>query len=105
MCDRLFRKQYFRERKIKMKLKNGYILRKVANSYVVVALGEAAKERNVVITLNETGAFLWEKLSEECNEDTLTDALLLEYDIDEGTARADVKAFMKKIIDEGLAQE
>lgn len=88
-----------------MKLKNGYILRKVANSFVVVALGEATKERNVMITLNETGAFLWGKLAEECDEDTLVKALLEEYDTDENTARADVRAFMKKVREEGLAQE
>lgn len=87
-----------------MKLKNGYILRKVANSFVVVALGDAAKERNIMISLNETGAFLWEKLSEECDEDTLVKALLEEYDTDENTARADVRAFMKKVREEGLAQ-
>lgn len=40
-----------------MKIKNGFILRNVSDAYVVVAVGEAAKDFNGMITLNETGAF------------------------------------------------
>ena len=42
-----------------MKLKEGFVLRKVADTYVVVAVGAEAKKHNVMITLNETGEFIW----------------------------------------------
>ena len=42
-----------------MKIKEGFILREVAGNYIVVAVGSAVKQFNGVITLNETGAFLW----------------------------------------------
>ena len=47
-----------------MKIKNGFILRNVSDAYVVVAVGEAAKDFNGMITLNETGAFLWKTLAD-----------------------------------------
>ena len=42
-----------------MKIKENYMLRKVADCYVVVPIGEAVAEFNGMINLNEVGAFLW----------------------------------------------
>ncbi len=80
-----------------MKIKDGFILREVADSYLVVAVGEAVKQFNGVINLNETGAFLWKLLEKGCDEKGLKDALLAEYDVDEETAAADIKAFVGKL--------
>lgn len=88
-----------------MKLKTGFVLRKVADTYVVVAIGAEAKKHNVMITLNETGALLWEKLSEGADEDSLVKAILEVYDIDEATAKADVNKFIEKIKVEDLIIE
>ena len=85
-----------------MKLKTGFVLRKVADTYVVVAIGAEAKKHNVMITLNETGALLWEKLSEGADEGSLVKAILEVYDIDEATAKADVNKFIEKIKGEDL---
>ncbi len=89
-----------------MKVKNGFILRKVSDTYVVVATGEAAKEFNGMITLNETGAFLWEKLAEGCKDiSELTAKLLDEYDVPEDVATKDVAAFIARIRDAQLIEE
>ena len=50
-----------------------------------------------MITLNDTGAFLWEHLAEDTNESALVAALLAEYDVDEATARNAVNAFVEKL--------
>ena len=81
-----------------MKLKEGFLLRNVSEAYVVVATGEAAKQFNGMITLNATGAFLWEKLTEGCADKTeLVDKLLAEYDVDRALAEKDVDAFVAKL--------
>ena len=85
-----------------MKLKSGFVLRKVADTYVVVAVGAEAKKHNVMITLNETGGLLWNKLTEGTDEEGLVNAILEEYDIDKETAAKDVSAFLAKITGEGL---
>ena len=46
----------------KMKIRDTYILRSVAGENLVVAVG-ANVNFNSVMTLNETGKFLWEKLT------------------------------------------
>jgi len=80
-----------------MKIKSGYLLREVAGNYIVVAIGEEAVDFNGLITVNETGAFLWKKLEEGIDTSELLAALTAEYDVDEKTAVADINAFVEKL--------
>ena len=80
-----------------MKIKQGFMLREVAGNYVVVAIGEASKNFNGVINLNESGAFLWEKLAEGISKEDLLKALLDEYDVPEAIAVRDIDNFISKL--------
>ena len=84
-----------------MKLKEGFLLRQVAGQTVVLPTGDEL-DLNMMITLNDTGAFLWERLQDETTEDALVEALLGEYDVDEATARKSVAAFVQKLNDNGF---
>ena len=84
-----------------MKIKEGFLLRKVAGQTVVLPAG-GDLNMNMMITLNETGAFLWEKLQQETEETALVAALLAEYDVDEATALKCVKNFVEKLNGHGF---
>ena len=84
-----------------MKLKEGFLLRTVAGQTVVLPTGDDL-DLNMMITLNDTGAFLWERLEEETTEDALVQALLAEYDVEEAAARNAVVAFVKQLNDHGF---
>ena len=84
-----------------MKLKQGFILRTVAGEKVGLPSGDEL-DLNMMITLNDTGAFLWERLQSEIDEVALVAALLEEYDVDEATAKNSVAAFVKKLNDNGF---
>lgn len=79
-----------------MKLKDGFILREVAGQTVVVPSGDEL-DLNLMITLNGTGKFLWEKLEQGTDMDALVSAMLAEYDVDEATARKGAEAFVAKL--------
>ena len=81
-----------------MKIKEGFLLRQVAGQTVVLPTGDDL-DLNMMITLNGTGAFLWECLQNETTEEELVKALLAEYDVDESTARECVESFVKKLND------
>lgn len=85
-----------------MRLKDGFLLRKVAGEYVVVPTGDSMVDFKAMISLNETGAFLWEKLSEDITEQQLTELLLSEYDVDEETATSDIDEFVKLLKEKNL---
>lgn len=79
-----------------MKLKDGFLLRSIAGQTVVLPSGSDL-DLSMMITLNETGTFLWERLQQETDEAALVAALLAEYDVDEARAAAAVTAFLKKL--------
>ena len=84
-----------------MKIKEGFLLREVAGQTVVLPVNDDL-DLNMMITLNETGRFLWEQLQKETDEAELVSALLKEYDVDEATAASAVCAFAKKLNDNGF---
>ncbi len=79
-----------------MKIKENFLLRKISDSFVVVPVGDAVVDFSGLINLNESGAFLFERLQKGADEDDLVNALLGEYDVTEEIARADVRGFIKK---------
>lgn len=79
-----------------MKLKTGFILREVAGQVVVLPTGDEL-DLNMMITLNDTGKFLWERLENGADKEELVAALLAEYDVDEETAKAGVDRFVEKL--------
>ena len=86
-----------------MKLKNGFVVREVAGQTVVLPSGSELN-LNMMITLNDTGAFLWKQLEQDRDEAALTAALLAEYDVDEATASAAVAAFVEQLNGHGFLQ-
>lgn len=85
-----------------MKIRDGFVLRQVADATIVVPAGNAAIDFNGMITLNETAAFLWRLLEEETDEEAMVKAMLAEYEVDEETARNGIERFVNKLRDEGL---
>lgn len=87
-----------------MKVKSNLILREIAGSWIIVPVAEMVVEFNGLMNLNESGAFLWKRLAEGAETDELVSGLLEEYDIDEETARADIREFVKLLEEKGLLQ-
>lgn len=80
-----------------MKIKKDFILRKVADSYVVVPVGELTLDFNGIINLNETGAFLFGLLQKGAEREELIEKLLDEYNVSPEKAAADIDIFLEKV--------
>ena len=87
-----------------MKIKEGFIVRTVAGSNIVVPLGEKTVSFNGIMTLNETGCFLWKLLEQGAERDALIRAMTEEYDVTEQVAAADIDTFLNKLEEAGLAE-
>lgn len=85
-----------------MRLKDGFLLRKVAGEYVVVPTGDSMVDFKAMISLNETGAFLWEQLTSDKTEQQLVETLLGEYDVDSKVAELDVAEFVELLREKNL---
>ena len=87
-----------------MKIKSGFVVRKVGGESVVVPVGEMSKKFHGMINLNETGAFLWEFYTAEHTIEEGVNALLAEYEVEREIAQADVEQFVKTIEESGFAE-
>ena len=74
-----------------------FLLRDVAGTLVIVPVGTAVSAFPGMITVNSTGAYLWELLEQEQTEQSLVKALTDKYEVDAQNAGADVAAFLKKL--------
>ena len=80
-----------------MKIKPGYILREVMDIFVIIGVGSEAYTPNEILSLNETGAFLWCILEKGAEKPELVAALQREYDTDPQTAERDVDVFLEML--------
>lgn len=87
-----------------MKIKEDFILRKVADSYVVVPVNILTLDFNGIINLNESGAFLFELLQNGAEREELVNRLLEEYDVTRDRAEADIDSFIKKARDADILE-
>lgn len=80
-----------------MKRSSDFLLREVAGTLVIVPVGAAVSVFPGMITLNATGAYIWELLANDQTVETLVAALVEHYEVDAEKARADVESFVEKL--------
>lgn len=78
-----------------MKVKDNYILKTVAGQHIVVPIGSEAVKFHGMITLNETGRFLFENLKVDIALEALIQKLVDHYDVDLDIATKDVHQFIE----------
>ena len=82
-----------------MRIKEGYVMKKLGAGYVVVTVGQASKDFNGMIRLNPAGAFLWQSILDGADtREKLVRAMLDRYeDLDEATAEGDLDEFLDAV--------
>lgn len=80
-----------------MRRNEGFILRQTADLTIILPVGEASVRFPGMISVNETGAFLWSVLETEHTLQSLTDALLQSYEVEREQAEVDIRAFLDKL--------
>ena len=67
-----------------MKIKEGFVLRQIADQWMAVPIGGMAEKVHGLIALNDTAADIWKILQEDHTEQEVVDILRLSYDSEEG---------------------
>ena len=89
-----------------MKIKKDYVLKKIGYELIIVPINNEAIRFNGIITVNKTGAFLFNILQEsDISFEELIEKVMDHYDVDEGRARNDALAFIKICKDHSLLDE
>ncbi len=82
-----------------MRIKKGFVIKKLGTGYVVVTVGEASKAFNGMIRLNGTGAFLWQSILDGADtREKLVKAMTDRFDgLDAATAAKDLDEFLTAV--------
>lgn len=92
-----------------IRIKKGFLLRKLGEEHMAVAIGEASKDFNGMIRLNTTGTLYWKELEKGTTKEELTAKTLEWFEgVSEETARRDVEEFLNSIavaLDENAADD
>lgn len=87
-----------------MKLKNDLVLRQVADTWAILPLNRDALNFNGMLTLNASGAMLWNVLQQTGDMTAMVDALTAAYEVDRQQAQADVEEFIEKLTEAGCLE-
>ncbi len=84
-----------------MKLKEGFVLRTISGQTVVLPTG-GDLDLGMMIKLNDTGRFIWERLEKGVELDELVEDMLKEYDVSKEKATEYVEQFVQKVKENGF---
>ena len=87
-----------------MRKKENYVLRRVVDTWVILPLAEQTLNFNGMLTLNDSGAMLWEYLEPGCTREDLAQTLTEKYDVSYEQALCDVDEFLEKLLQVGCAE-
>lgn len=88
-----------------MRIKENYKVRKVAGENLIIGQGASHSDMTKVISLNGTALFLWEQLTgKNFTLDEAAALLVDKFGIDGDLARTDVKAWIDRMVAEGVME-
>lgn len=73
-----------------MRLKDDFILHNTGEDFVIIATGEATKNFNGIIKLNNMGGEIISFLSNDISEEEIIKAIVEKYEVEYETAREDI---------------
>ena len=78
-----------------------FIYRKVIEETILVPLNMNVEDMDCIYTLNEIGAFIWEKLETPLSHDQLLQTMLDEFDVAQDVLDADLEVFLGELFEIG----
>ena len=88
-----------------MKIKDGFILKDVAGSKIVIATGEARLSFNGVITFNSVGAEIFNLLDGTNSPEEIVAKIASDYNVDAEIFKRDFEALVEKLKKHNLLDE
>mgnify|MGYP003506646845 FL=1 len=88
-----------------MKIKDGFIMKNVAGSNVVLPLGERQEEVKGIITFNDVGADVFNMLDGTNSVEAIATKIAKDYDAPYEMVEADVNKLIEKMRIHGLIEE
>ena len=80
-----------------MKIKDGFVARKIGDRIIAIPVGSNSQNFNGMITLNETGLFIWNCLTKDTTVEEIADEIIEEYSTTKDEAINAVNSFLEEL--------
>ena len=87
-----------------MKIKDGFITRKIGDTNYAVSFDENSPIGNGMIKLSDSAFFIWQMLENETTADEILSAMKANFQADEEVLRRDIEAFITKLNELGIIE-
>lgn len=89
-----------------MRIKTGFTMRSMGKDFIVIGEGLAHVNFNKILNLNETAAYLWEKLvGKEFTVEDMASLLMAEYDVNQELATKDAANLAQTWKEQGVLED
>lgn len=88
-----------------MRIKKGFVLNEVGGNNIVVGVGKNSDVLGGMLTLNSSGAFIWDFLKKNRTYDEVIKALLDKYDTTEEDAKKGLDIFIESAKKAGVLED
>lgn len=88
-----------------MKIREGFVLRNVADEHMVMPTGENVGKFGGAVVLSDVAAFAFAQLKRPVSREDLLSLILAEYDVDAETATADLDALLAQFREMNLLED
>jgi len=89
---------------VEQKIKDGFMLRQVAGTWVAAPTGSRAAETRALFTLSETAVFLWNLLAEGLPYEEIVAKMTEDYELDGQAAKSELDKFIGRLEDNNLLE-
>lgn len=80
-----------------MRIKEGFLLRRIGSQHFVVPTGENAKKVNGAIELNEVAACIWRQLQTDVSKSQIVSSIVAEFNVTQEEVTSDVDEFIEQL--------
>lgn len=88
-----------------MKIKKGFVKRKIGDDYLVVTVGELSKTNGIMITLNETSSDIWDMVEKGYTKEKIAEELTKLYNVSLEKAALDTEKVINLMAENGIIEE
>ncbi len=88
-----------------MRIKKGFMKRKIGDKYLVVTTGELSRRENMFIEMNETSSEIWDMISKGYEAQRIAESLSKKYGIERDKARSDVDKLIASMKEAGVFED
>ena len=88
-----------------MKIKDGFILREVAGTFVIISVGDESLDFKGVITINEVGADIWRGIEEGKTKEEIIKKILNDYNVTEDIVTDDFDDFIEQLASKNIIEK